>query len=136
MFVQNGRLAYNGSGAAGGPAIPNVGNHSDFIDESARTSERLDSWKEIASHLKRSVRTVTRWEREQGMPVHRYTTGTVYAYKSELDGWWLSRGQEIEREPPAETLPPASKLKSARIRVLVTITVIAVLAATAGVLLA
>src|SRR5215471_13850690 len=56
----------------------------------------LDSWKEIASYLKRSVRTATRWEREQGLPVHRHKTGAVYAYKSELDAWWTDRGQQIE----------------------------------------
>ena len=99
------------------------------------TAGRLDSWKEIASYLGRSVRTVTRWKREQGLPVHRHQTGAVYAYKSELDAWWHSRGEQIEREPPAKTWPSASRLKSARIGVLVTITVIAVLAATAGVLL-
>src|SRR5262245_46443200 len=60
------------------------------------TSERLDSWKEIAGHLNRSVRTVTRWEREEGLPVHRHLhskSGTVYAYKAELDDWWKSRGE-------------------------------------------
>ncbi|PYS65341.1 MAG: hypothetical protein DMF76_02810 [Acidobacteria bacterium] len=28
-------------------------------------NDRLDSWKEIASHLKRTVRTVQRWERRE-----------------------------------------------------------------------
>jgi Tol biopolymer transport system component len=72
---------------------------------SPATEGRLDSWKEIASYLKRSVRTVTRWEREQGLPVHRHKTGTVYAYKPELDAWWASHRQHIECElPPA--IPP------------------------------
>ncbi len=59
----------------------------------APSSDRLDSWKEIASYLKRSVRTVTRWERQEGLPVHRHVhskTGTVYAYKPELDTWCIS----------------------------------------------
>ena len=46
--------------------------------------DRLDSWKEIASYLKRGVRTVRRWEREEGLPVHRQVhrvLGSVYAYK-------------------------------------------------------
>ena len=34
-------------------------------------SSVLNSWKEIASYLGRSVRTVQRWEREFGLPVHR-----------------------------------------------------------------
>ncbi len=60
---------------------------------------RLDSWKEIASYLKRGVRTVQRWEREQGLPVHRLRhekLGSVYAYASEVDAWWSARGSSIE----------------------------------------
>ncbi len=69
------------------------------------TSDRLDSWKEIAAYLRRSVRTVTRWEREEGLPVHRHLhskSGSVYAYKAELDAWWANRGEHIDR-PPLET---------------------------------
>ncbi len=36
-----------------------------------QSGERLDSWKEIAAYLKRGARTVQRWEREEGLPVHR-----------------------------------------------------------------
>jgi len=32
---------------------------------------RLDSWKEIAAHLKRDVRTVQRWEKTASLPVRR-----------------------------------------------------------------
>src|SRR6186713_2750741 len=66
------------------------------------TSDRLDSWKEIAAHLNRSVRTVTRWEREEGLPVHRHLhskSGSVYAFKAELDAWWANRGPHIDRQP-------------------------------------
>jgi eukaryotic-like serine/threonine-protein kinase len=62
------------------------------------TSDRLDSWKEIAAHLNRSVRTVTRWEREEGLPVHRHLhskAGSVYAYKAELEDWWKNRGLSV-----------------------------------------
>jgi hypothetical protein len=55
------------------------------------TRERLDSWKEIAAYLRRSIRCVQRWERTEGLPVlrHRHTKGaTVYAYRHELDQWW------------------------------------------------
>src|SRR5262245_5751745 len=72
--------------------------------------DRLDSWKEIASYLRRGVRTVTRWEREQGLPVHRSKTGTVYAYKSELDVWWSSHGQQVESGQPAAAMRPAFRL--------------------------
>src|SRR6266566_8411882 len=64
----------------------------------ASTSNRLDSWKEIAAYIKRDVRTVQRWEKQEGLPVHRLqhdTQGTVFAYKAEIDAWWLVR----ERDP-------------------------------------
>ena len=34
--------------------------------------DRLDSWKEIAAYLNRDVTTVQRWEKREGMPVHRH----------------------------------------------------------------
>lgn len=74
--------------------------------------DRLDSWKEIAGYLKRDVTTVQRWEKREGMPVHRHVhdkLGSVYAFRSELDGW--TRGRNVpptsengEAEPPLE--PP------------------------------
>ena len=33
---------------------------------------RLDSWKEIATYVKRDVSTVQRWEKREGMPIHRH----------------------------------------------------------------
>lgn len=59
-----------------------------------RSTDRLDSWKEIAAHLSRDVTTVQRWEKREGMPVHRHLhdrLGSVYAYGSELDAWWEQR---------------------------------------------
>lgn len=56
--------------------------------------ERLDSWKEIAAYLRRSVRTVRRWERSEALPVHRHAhhaLASVYANRSEIDAWLLSR---------------------------------------------
>jgi Tol biopolymer transport system component len=70
----------------------------------AGPEERLDSWKEIAAYLKRGVRTVQRWERSNGLPVHRLELdrqGSVFAYKPELDAWWESRrqaGAAVEEE--------------------------------------
>lgn len=51
---------------------------------------RLDGWKEIAAHFGRTVRTIQRWERDQGLPVRRlvHATGaTVYAFPTELEDW-------------------------------------------------
>ena len=64
-------------------------------------AHRLDSWKEIARYLKRGARTVQRWEREEGLPVHRLRhdkLGSVYAYPEELDAWWSARAAELKDE--------------------------------------
>jgi TolB-like protein/tetratricopeptide (TPR) repeat protein len=66
--------------------------------ESASTSKtgpdvggrRLESWKEIAAYLGRDVTTVRRWEKGEGLPVHRHLhhkLGSVYTYTTELDAW-------------------------------------------------
>jgi phage terminase Nu1 subunit (DNA packaging protein) len=50
-----------------------MGELSQGSQEASKPSEgRLDSWKEIAAYLKRDVTTVQRWERREGMPVHRH----------------------------------------------------------------
>jgi hypothetical protein len=56
--------------------------------------DKLDSWKAIAAYVKRDVTTVQRWERREGMPVHRHLhdkQGSVYAFCSELDTWLAGR---------------------------------------------
>jgi hypothetical protein len=55
---------------------------------------RLNSWKEIAAHLDREVRTVQRWEKCEGLPVRRHfhsKASSVYAFKNEVDAWLHSR---------------------------------------------
>ena len=62
--------------------------------QQVRPGDRLESWKAIAAYLKRGVRTVRRWEAQEGLPVHRHmhrTLGSVYAYKSEIDAWRENR---------------------------------------------
>jgi len=61
-----------------------------MVGSNASTNrQRLDSWKEIASFFGRDERTVNRWEKELGLPVHRLpgTKGRVYAYTDELSDW-------------------------------------------------
>ena len=75
-------------------------------------AERLDSWKEIGKYLNRDVRTVQRWERGKGLPVHRLPGGNmarVYALKSELDEWWNSRGIHLVEESPPPVPAPGSR---------------------------
>ncbi len=75
--------------------------------------DRLDSWKEIAAYLNRDVTTVQRWEKREGMPVHRHLhdkMGSVYASRAELDAWTRSRNlpaaPEDGNNAPSPT-PPA-----------------------------
>lgn len=63
---------------------------------------RLDSWKEIAAYLQRNAVTARRWERQEGLPVHRHThksRSSVYAYPSEIDAWRASRRVAVEPAP-------------------------------------
>ena len=62
-------------------------------------ADRLDSWKAIAARLNRDISTVQRWEKREGLPVHRHLhdkRGSVYAYPSEVDAWWEGRRQSLE----------------------------------------
>jgi len=63
--------------------------------------DRLDSWKEIALFLGRTVRTVQRWEKSEGLPVHRGGTtkrGSVIGSKREIGDWWHRRRATLEVE--------------------------------------
>jgi len=66
----------------------------DTLPTARPAEDRLDSWKEIAAHLNRDVTTVQRWEKREGMPVHRHLhdrMGSVFASRAELDVWMRSR---------------------------------------------
>jgi tetratricopeptide (TPR) repeat protein len=65
----------------------------------------LDSWKEIAAYLGRSVRTCRMWERKMGLPVHRLDgspKARVFAYPEELNRWFDERRHkhELPARPP------------------------------------
>ena len=73
--------------------------------------DRLDSWKSIAAYLNRGARTVQRWERDEGLPVRRLQhdkLGSVYAFKTELDGWWSARGSELTASAQGSTTTAAA----------------------------
>ena len=70
------------------------------LSREARAEELLDSWKEVAAYLKRDIRTVQRWEQEEGLPVHRLLhkqRATIYAYRPEIDDWLESRPSGLEK---------------------------------------
>src|SRR5580700_3558375 len=63
----------------------------------------LESWKEIAAYLQRDAKTARRWEKEEGLPIHRHnhrSRSSVYAYPAEIDTWRASR-----KVAPAEAAP-------------------------------
>lgn len=91
--------------------------HTDGSDPQLQAGERgrLDSWKKIAAHFNRDVKTVQRWEHREGMPVHRHVhdkQGSVYAFRPELDIWWQSRRGKLpdlgDRAPESLSEPPPS----------------------------
>jgi Tol biopolymer transport system component len=70
------------------------------------TPNRLDSWKDIAAFMNRSVRCVQMWERDEGLPVHRIEhdkRGSVYAFPAELEEWLQARNPRIEPSQPSPT---------------------------------
>ena len=110
-------------------------------------SDRLDSWKAIASYLGRGVTTVQRWEEHEALPIHRLPhakKGSVFAYKDELDAWLTARAQSrtgsaldplVPTELSDEVPPQRSRAQSFRGIVLATAAVVAVIAAGLAVVL-
>lgn len=91
---------------------------------------RLDSWKAIANHFSRSVRTVRRWEAEEGMPVHRHKHikgASVYAYLSELDEWQQHHREKIAKAGLAASRNPAGTTTTSWGRLTVAVAVGAVI---------
>lgn len=64
------------------------------VSSAPPAAKRLLSWKEVAAYLRCNIRSVQRWERGEGLPVHRHVHqqgSTVYAYANELDAWLWTR---------------------------------------------
>jgi hypothetical protein len=77
-------------------------NHQDSIP-----NHRLTTWKEIAAFVGREVRTVQRWEKDLGLPVHRVPGSRghqVYAYAAELQSWLKSGVRDSEFGVGAEAI--------------------------------
>ena len=74
--------------------------------------DRLESWKRITSYLNRDIRTLRRWEKNEGLPIHRHmheSLATVYAYKSELDAWLASRSAATGKASKTRPAVPSRK---------------------------
>jgi tetratricopeptide (TPR) repeat protein len=72
-------------------------------------NRRIDSWKEIAAFFGRDERTVKRWEKERGLPVHRLPgeRGGVFAWSHELT-LWLNSTTVASGESSPSALPAAA----------------------------
>jgi tetratricopeptide (TPR) repeat protein len=76
--------------------LPETSDDRERIDP----APRLVGWKEIAAYLDKADRTVKRWGRDRGLPIHRVpgiAKTSVYAYPVELDRW-------LESAHAAETI--------------------------------
>jgi len=75
-----------------------------------KSSEILDSWKDIARYLERDIKTCYRWEKELGLPIHRIddtsSRSNVFAYKSEIDQWLQDRAKNRDAN---DTLQPQKR---------------------------
>ena len=63
--------------------------------------------------MRRDVKTVQRWEKREGMPVHRHLhdkLGSVYAFRKELDGWAHNRRPLSASERPSAAVTATSPL--------------------------
>ncbi len=97
--------------------------------------DRLDSWKEIAAYLNRDITTVQRWEKREGMPVHRHRhdrIGSVYASRAELDAWSRSRNPRTTSDTDTPITPPATVSSGPRRRLLLSALAIGFLLVIAG----
>ena len=98
---------------------------------------RLDSWKEVAAYLKRDVTTVQRWEKREGMPVHRHLhdkLGSVYAFRAELDAWAEARVVRAERDRTAAGPADVLVADRRRLRIYASIIVGLILASSIAIL--
>jgi tetratricopeptide (TPR) repeat protein len=80
------------------------------ISPTADRGPRLAGWKDIAAYLGKTDRTVKRWGRDRGLPVHRVpgtAKASVYAYSNELDRWLENADAETEdqAEQTGQPLP-------------------------------
>jgi predicted DNA-binding transcriptional regulator AlpA len=66
----------------------------------------LNSWKEVAQYVGRSTRTLQRWERELGFPIHRpqgKQRSAIVAIPDEIDTWIQKTPTSATRDPERGT---------------------------------
>ena len=73
----------------------------------------LNGWKEIANYLGKGVRSVQRYERDLGLPVHRISgrsASAVLAIKAELDHWINSTRVRLNEGTARKSTDQANRL--------------------------
>jgi Tol biopolymer transport system component len=99
------------------------------------TDDRLDGWEAISDYLGWHVRTVIRWEKQKGLPVHRVPGGKrqpVYAYRHEIDLWFQEAAGaepratsaliELDREPSESPIAVLPARRSSQLAIWGTVT--------------
>jgi TolB-like protein len=88
----------------------------------------LNSWKEISRYLEHNAKTCYRWEKNLGLPIHRYdndsSKSTVFAYKSELDEWVSRRISDKDNIGPKKSIIKTKKFTFASLIFLTSLIVI------------
>ena len=98
------------------------------IQAPPRPERVLSCWKDIANYLHRDVRTVQRWERSRGLPVHRLPgqgKNAVYALPTEIDSWWA--GTPARQEKVVVVSLPVSPARRRAFAILVGVALVAAL---------
>lgn len=78
-----------------------------MVKRKAPPLQVLSGWKEIANHLGKGVRTVQRYEREMGLPIHRpagKSAAAVVAVQAELDKWVTTGDSRVDSMPRRRAL--------------------------------
>jgi len=79
---------------------------------------RLAGWKEIAAYFSRDDRTVMRWEKDRGLPVHRVPgsgKASVYAYPEELERWLATAGRDVDGPGSDAASPAGARIDAASV---------------------
>jgi hypothetical protein len=62
----------------------------ELFQSKTAVSVSLQSWKEISEYMNRGIRTLQRWEKKYGLPIHRPSArdrSAVFALTAEIDEW-------------------------------------------------
>lgn len=92
-------------------------NNNGKPDSTLQPNDRLSSWKEVAAYLDVSVRTAQRWEKMEGLPLHRHRHAdgsTICAFRPELEEWREKRYSSMDHsgvDPQSEKVPSGEEFE-------------------------